>query len=246
MKRTIVAFLFAFNFIFLSAQNPWANYNDNLQMLDQTALDSAYEAFIQENPELKDNQPIKALFTKGHLTFKGIEIDGSLDDFYNKLKKEIPDLDGVIFDTGGLLKGTFAGKRGCTIILRANTENTVMNVGVTFPAKDSWNLLKDEYDDLCLNLKLKYGEPAATLNKYEPPFKEGDGRELQGLLQQKVSLAQFFLVDNGYIQVSLIKAISTESTIAEAMAKESQGAVTIYYHDYKNNMTDEYAKYNDL
>lgn len=246
MKRITVIILFACNFIFMLAQNPWVDYNNNLQILDQTALDSAYEVFILENPELKDDHSIKSLFTKGHLTFKGIEINGSLDDFYKKIKQEIPDLDGAIFDTGGVLKGTFAGKRGCTIILRSNTNNIIKNVGVNFPSPKNWSLLKDEYDDICLNMMHKYGEPAVVLNKYEPPFKEGDGRELEGLQEQKVLLGQFFFVDNGYIQVSIIKTIATGSTLSDILGDEGQGNVTIYYHDYKNNMFDDFAKYNDL
>ena len=40
--------------------------------------------------------------------------------------------------------------------------------------------------------------------------------------------------------------IATGSTLSDILGDEGQGNVTIYYHDYKNNMFDDFAKYNDL
>ena len=246
MKRIVVSIVVAFSFVSLYAQNQLTDFNKTLKEFDQAVLDSAYESYVKKNPELADNPLIKSMFSKEHLKFKGLEMDGPLDEFYKNLKKEISDLDGYILDFAGILKGTFAGTRGCIILIYPNSDNNIRDITVQFPVSDNWGMLKQDYEELCSNMVLKYGEPMATSNDYLEPFKEGDGKEIDGVLQGKVKLCQVFGLTNGYIQVCIITASSFDSVFPENATEGEKIAVSINYHDYKNNMVDTRAKYDDL
>ena len=246
MKRIFVFIIVAFSLVSLNAQNQLTKFNNTLKDLDQAVLDSAYEEYAKSNPEIADNPLIKSMFSKEHLKFKGLEIDGSLDEFYKNLKNEIPDLNGHVLDFGAILKGTFAGTRGCIITIYPNSDNNVRDVTIQFPASDNWGMIKDEYEELCSNMTLKYGEPMATSNDYLGPFKEGDGREIDGVLQGQIKLCQVFGLTNGYIQVCIITPTNYDTIFPETAREGKNVAVAINYHDYKNNIVDNRAKYDDL
>lgn len=247
MKRIFVSFIVSFCFFSLYSQNALTNfYNTVLKDIDQTALDSLYEDMSKTNPELFENPTMKSLFSKEHLKFKGLEMNGSLEDFYKNLKKEIPDLDGYILDFGGIFKGTFAGTKNCIFMITPNSDNNVRDIMVQFHPSDNWDMIKKEYEELCSNMSLKYGEVWAETNEYIEPYKEGDGKEVEGVLQGKIKLCQVYGLTNGYIQVCIITATPFDSIFPENAIEGPQIAVSVNYHDYKNNMVDERAKYDDL
>ena len=246
MKRIVVSIIVVFSFISLIAQNQLTDFNNSLKEIDQAVLDSAYESYTKNNPEMADNPLIKSMFSKEHLKFKGLEIDGSLDEFFKNLKKEIPDLDGYVLDFAAIFKGTFAGTRGCIFVISPNSDNNVKDVMIQFPASDNWGMIKKEYEELCSNMTLKYGEPMATSNDYLEPYIEGDGKEINGIIQGQIKLCQVFGLTNGYIQVCIMKATSYDYVFPETAREGNNIAVAIDYHDYKNSMVDNRAKYDDL
>ena len=94
--------------------------------------------------------------TSKHITFKGVPIDGTLNDFIGKLKKGgvsyISTKDGI-----AQFKGEFAGYNDCTIYA-ISQKDLVYRVGVIFPEQSTWSSLSDNYFNLKRLLIEKYGK----------------------------------------------------------------------------------------
>lgn len=101
-----------------------------------------------------------------HLTFKGIPIDGTLNEFVVKLKQK--GLSHLVTDQGmALLNGEFAAHKGCTIAVIAHESGNVYRVGVIFPERDTWLRLYNDYLSLKEMLTQKYGEPESVVEEFQ-------------------------------------------------------------------------------
>ena len=99
----------------------------------------------KESFEEIENTIIAPLVTGNHLTFKGIEINGSLDDIRIQLENK-----GFSFisniENGIVLEGDFAGFSNCEIIVSYSPYiNLVWRIIVLLPQKSQWYDLKEEY-----------------------------------------------------------------------------------------------------
>lgn len=79
-----------------------------------------------------------------HLTFKGLPIDGSKQEFVKELQRQ-----GYVYVDDDILSGTFIGRDSYVFIYDTPITNTVWQVGVLFKSTyDTWSLIKRIYDDL--------------------------------------------------------------------------------------------------
>lgn len=112
----------------------------------------------------------------GHLTFKGVPIDGTLNEFVGKLKQK--GLTQIGKDKGvAILEGEFAAFKGCTIGVYEHESGLVNRVGVMFPKRDTWSMLYSDYSKLKEMLTQKYGEPSDVTEEfqgYSTPRTDGD------------------------------------------------------------------------
>lgn len=141
-----------------------------------------------------------------HLKFKGVPIDGTLNEYVSKMKQAGFQLVGT--DDGvALLEGEFAGYRGCLIAVSTlNSVNVVNTIGVVFPACEDWSSLEGNYEHLKSMLTTKYGEPADVVEKfqgYSTPRTNND--KLHELLMDRCTWYTIFETENGDIQLSLEK-----------------------------------------
>src|SRR5690348_3457695 len=94
--------------------------------------------------------------TSKHFTFKGVPIDGTLNDFVTKLKKSgltyISTKDGI-----AQFKGEFSGYKDCTIYA-VSQKDLVYRVAIIFSDQTTWAGLSDNYLNLKRLLIEKYGE----------------------------------------------------------------------------------------
>ncbi len=102
-----------------------------------------------------------------HLTFKGVPIDGTLDEYVAKMKKSgfslITTEDGI-----ALLKGDFAGYKDCTVgVTTLKQKDLVHRIVVLFSDKETWSTLSGNYFDLKQMLTEKYGEPSDVVEKFD-------------------------------------------------------------------------------
>lgn len=93
-----------------------------------------------------------------HLTFKGIPIDGTPEEFGRKLEAVGFEYDhksqGLYWYKGG----SFAGYSDCEVVVKAY-DNLVYQVVVLLPTKYQWSHLYGDYSSLVYSLTKKYGEP---------------------------------------------------------------------------------------
>ena len=141
-----------------------------------------------------------------HLKFKGVPIDGTLNEYVLKMKQVgfqlIEKDDGV-----ALLEGEFAGYRGCLIAVSTlKSVNVVNTIGVVFPARENWSSLEGDYEHLKSMLTEKYGEPSDVVEKFQGyGDPQTDQEKWINIMTDNYTWYTIFETENGYIQLSLEK-----------------------------------------
>ncbi len=141
-----------------------------------------------------------------HLKFKGVPIDGTLNEYVSKMKQAGFQLVGT--DDGvALLEGEFAGYRGCLIAVSTlKSVNVVNTIGVVFPAREDWSSLEGDYEHLKSMLTEKYGKPADVVEKFQGYGNpQTDQEKWINLITDNCTWYTIFETKNGDIQLSLEK-----------------------------------------
>jgi len=115
--------------------------------------------------------------SSGHMTFKGIPIDGSLADFTVKMKQKgfsyVGTRDGV-----AMFSGEFASYKGCTVGVVSLQSTGVVKVAAIFPSCKTWSQLYDTYSFLKGMLIQKYGEPAQNMEIFQGVEPDDDSAKI--------------------------------------------------------------------
>jgi hypothetical protein len=139
-----------------------------------------------------------------HLTFKGVPIDGTLDDYVTNMKKAGFTL--VSVENGlALFSGDFAGYKECIIgVVTLDGKDLVSKVTVVFPKRDTWSDLESNYSKLKELLTIKYGEPESHAEKFNSTYQpSSDIDKMYELLMERCEYSSSFELDNGAIQLSI-------------------------------------------
>ncbi len=136
-----------------------------------------------------------SLFAQAPL-FKGVAIEGSINDFMSKLKSKGCVLDEITKtpDTGSdiiTMKGSYAGYQNCKIVLFADDQGKeIMGVRVIMPLKfykfgevyegfsDNYKDVRSMYADVKSKLIDKYGIPILVLEKEIDTYAGGEIRKI--------------------------------------------------------------------
>lgn len=147
-----------------------------------------------------------------HMTFKGIPMEGTLNNFVQKLKAK-----GFLYkgttDGVALLTGEFATMKGCAIFVNRFSEKDQVNaVIVAFPEAKTWNEITTDYYHLAELLTEKYGEPVTEerfLN-YEPsdPY-----LKFHTILNDECIFTKEFNVENGRIILTMKKVTFNSASV---------------------------------
>lgn len=141
-----------------------------------------------------------------HLTFKGVPIDGTLDQYVENMKKAgftfIGKEDGI-----AMLKGDFAGYRGCTIgVVTLKSIDIVNKIAVLFEEQDNWSKVYSVYSNIKEMLTTKYGTPAECVEKFNGYSQPDDDRDrMYELSMERCTYATVFKVAKGNIELEIIK-----------------------------------------
>ena len=139
-----------------------------------------------------------------HLTFKGVPIDGTLDDYVTNMKKAGFVLESV--ENGlALFSGDFAGYKECIIgVVTLDGKDLVSKVTVVFPRRDTWSDLESNYSKLKELLTIKYGEPESHAEKFNSTYQpDSDFEKMYELQFENCEYWSSFELDNGSIQLSI-------------------------------------------
>jgi len=139
-----------------------------------------------------------------HLTFKGVPIDGTLNEYVQKMKQKgftyLGTEDGI-----ALLKGDFAAYKGCTIgVTTLKQKDLVSKITVIFPNCDTWATLANNYYSLKEMLTEKYGEPADVFEEFQGYSEpRDDNARMHELGMDRCKYVTTFATPKGSIQLSI-------------------------------------------
>lgn len=139
----------------------------------------------------------------GHLTFKGVPIDGTLNEFVGKLKQkgftQLGKEQGV-----AILEGDFASFKGCTVAVYEHESGLVNRVGVMFPERDTWSLLYGDYSKLKEMLTQKYGKPSEETEEFQGySTPRDDNSRMHEVQMDRCKYICDFTTDNGVIELRI-------------------------------------------
>lgn len=179
------------------------------------------------------NAKAKQFYSDSHLKFKGIEINGPVNDFVLEMQKQ-----GFYYYTRSgkftIMKGNFAGYNDCFLYISTNTEGNVEFVAVNFKSCDDWQTLSVNYLNIKTMLRKKYGEPARYEEVFETtPQPFGDFEKMRAVKKGQCKYSTTFITPEGYITV-IISNLNSGSY------------VSLLYSDDKNSNVDKKKAMEDL
>ena len=164
---------------------------------------------------------ISAQAQSKHLEFEGVPIDGTLEQFVDKMVSKgfvyIETKDGTAF-----LYGEIAGYEDCLIGVKSLKNNDLVScVLVFFPENDTWRALVTRYGILQFLLTGKYGKPEKVVEE----FKHGD---------PKNDLLRWVYLMDGHCNYSTLYS-TDKGDIVLTLMYESGGQVALVYLDRINS-----------
>ena len=150
-----------------------------------------------------------------HMSFMGIPITGSQEDFGQKLEAKgfvyyAPEK--FVLSSGlRLYKGKFASEE--VIVGVSSDEDNVYMVSVRFPEKYSFNSLVSQFNDVCEQYNKKYGAPIIVERKFTWPYYYGDGYEMLALKTKKCKYCNSYKLEYGTIIIMLMGNNSYEGNL---------------------------------
>ena len=172
---------------------------------------------------------VTAQDTTSHLEFKGIPINGKVDDFVKKLQTQGYSIVNKE-DIGIIMSGQFTGKEAEVMVINTKKTKTVWKVVVYLPKQTSWYRIKSDYEYYTEMFTKKYGAPTHTFSFFSSPYYEGDGYEMSALRNDKCTYYSSYHTQNGTISVEIskyeqIKIAYEDSINSSLMDKEKEDAV---------------------
>ena len=142
--------------------------------------------------------------TSEHLSFKGVQIDGKLDEYVNKMKQNgfthLGTQKGI-----AILNGDFAGYKNCNVGVSTLSQNDlVYKISVLLPEQDKWSGLSSNYFELKQMLIEKYGSPKEEVEKFDGNSQPKDDNSK--MYQVKFDRCKYYSIWNtekGEIQLSI-------------------------------------------
>lgn len=146
---------------------------------------------------------LTATAQNGHLSFKGVPIDGMLNEFVGKLKQKGFTLMGS--EQGvAILQGEFAAYKGCTVAVYQHESGVVNRVGVMLPERDTWSMLYNDYSKLKDMLAKKYGEPVEVTEEFQSyTTPRTDQDKMYAVEFDQCKYICDFKTDNGIIELRI-------------------------------------------
>ena len=142
--------------------------------------------------------------SNNHMNFKGVPIDGTLNDYVLKMKQS--GFNHVSTENGlAMLQGDFAGYKGCIIgVSTLEQKDLVSKITVLFPDCDSWSSISSNYYNLKELLTEKYGEPFEMVEKFDTRTEpRDDNSRMHELGMDRCKYYTTYKTENGAIQLSI-------------------------------------------
>jgi len=108
--------------------------------------------------------------------FDGIKISGDFNTTLEKFKSK-----GYIVEDMSMEGAILSLKNTDVFLLKTLITNKVFRAVVFLPEKNNWADLKSEFNKYNISFTKKYGQSSCRSNFFNPPYKEGNGKEMKAL-----------------------------------------------------------------
>lgn len=171
-----------------------------------------------------------------HLTFKGIPIDGTPEEFGRKLEAVGFEYNYKSQGSYWYKGGSFAGYSDCEVIVKTY-DNLVYEVVAILPKQYRWNHLYNDYCTLVSSLKKKYGEPDYSKEEFvsTPSYIDLDDDN-----------DKYSEVKDGHCKYYTGFSVGYGWTGSVHIEIKASGCVGLHYTDSYNEYLKERAVENDL
>ena len=139
-----------------------------------------------------------------HLTFKGVPIDGTLNEYVSKMKQNGFTHTGT--ENGvAMLTGDFAAYKNCIVgVATLKQKDLVSKITVIFPASNTWSLLSTNYFSLKEMLTEKYGKPSESVEKFQSKYGPvDDNSKMYEVKMNRCKYCTTYEIEKGSIQLSI-------------------------------------------
>ena len=166
-----------------------------------------------------------------HLNFMGIEIDGRLENFIEKLECKDFTLQTKL-KTEAVFVGKFTGKSAKLFIYSTPKTRTVYRVIVAFDNFDNatWSLLESQYLDTKHLLIKKYGEPISVNEEFFNDYVDGDRQKLYELQMGRCEYRSSF-VDYKSGGLILVAMLSMDSSTGPCVSVAYSDKINMELYD---------------
>ncbi len=142
--------------------------------------------------------------TSKHLSFKGVSIDGTLDEFVLKMKNS--GFTQIMMENGvAILQGDFASYKSCLVeVSTLKAKDLVRKIAVRFPDSETWAILSTNYFNLKEMLTEKYGnfsDSNETFQSYSQP--ESDFIKMSYVKSDNCKYHTTYKTEKGSIHLSI-------------------------------------------
>lgn len=147
--------------------------------------------------------PFSMFAQTDHLKFKGVPIDGTLNQFVAKMQsagftKVGQDGKAVI------LEGDFAGYKDCYIVVSTlDNKDLVNKIAVKFESCDNWRSLENNYLNLKELLTKKYGEPDNVVERFQNKYVDDDNDKYHEVIMDRCNFRTEWKTELGGIILTI-------------------------------------------
>lgn len=164
--------------------------------------------------------------SSNHLSFKGVPIDGTLNEFVAKMKLNgfslISTKDGL-----AMLSGDFAAYKNCIVgVATLKQKDLVSKITVVFPKCDTWEMLSKNYFNLKEMLTQKYGAPSESVEKFNTYSEPDDDQaKMSAVKSDNCKYYSSYETERGTIQLSIENAGFLNSFVMLAYYDKINGEI---------------------
>ena len=139
--------------------------------------------------------------TQEHMKFKQTEIKGHQAAFFSELKSK-----GFTFinPEQTQMTGVFAGQNVTVTLDKTCVSETIYQVRAKLKARTAWNDVESDYTVFKSNLSVKYGKPAVSVEKFDHPYRKGDGYEIKAANNNKMEYMSCWVLPEGQITIQVV------------------------------------------
>ena len=166
-------------------------------------------------------------YSQEHLTFKNVPLNGDINNFAKELVKQgftIKETKGNIIT----MSGSYVNRQCEVLMIATEKTNIVWKVAIYLPKETNWYSIKTDFLNLKEQFIAKYGD-GKSYEFFSKPYYEGDGYEMQAVINKKCIYAIYWKKTEGTILLNISQyekiSVSYEDSINSALNDKEKSEI---------------------